>query len=142
MYTWKVKGVTYNIRFTYGILYNSDLLDVLTSTKQPESLGEAVKSSMAQLPELLLAGLQKYHATEFSYSNDEEKKVLVNKIWDMIDDYEDESTEENPQNGATLLEDLTKELEKNGFLARLLTMAENANTKDMKKAATKRGKTE
>ena len=142
MYTWKVKGVTYNIRFTYGILYNSDLLDVLTSTKQPESLGEAVKSSMAQLPELLLAGLQKYHATEFSYSNDEEKKVLVNKIWDMIDDYEDEATEENPQNGATLLEDLTKELEKNGFLARLLTMAENANTKDMKKAATKRGKTE
>lgn len=142
MYTWKVKGVTYNIRFTYGILYNSDLLDVLTSTKHPESFGEAVKSSMAQLPELLLAGLQKYHATEFSYSNHEEKKVLVNKIWDMIDDYEDESTEENPQNGATLLEDLTKELEKNGFLARLLTMAENANTKDMKKAATKRGKTE
>lgn len=142
MYTWKVKGVTYNIRFTYGILYNSDLLDVLTSTKQPESLGEAVKSSMAQLPELLLAGLQKYHATEFSYSNDEEKKVLVNKIWDMIDDYEDEATEENPQNGATLLEDLTKELEKNGFLAKILAMAENANTKDMKKAATKRGKTE
>lgn len=36
-----------------------------------------------------------------------------------MDDYEDESTDENPQNGYVLFEKLQKELFKNGFLSAL-----------------------
>lgn len=68
--------------------------------------------------ELLLAGLQKKQP-DFRYETEAEKKEALNKVYDLMDDYEDESTDENPQNGYVLFEKLQKELFKNGFLSAL-----------------------
>ena len=87
------------------------------------------------LPELLLAGLQKNHKDEFGYESDSEKKAVLDKVCDLLDDYEDEGTEENPKSGFDLYQLLDKELEKNGFLSGLLNAVAEAQA--VEKNATK-----
>ena len=76
--------------------------------------------------ELLLVGLQKYHSDEFGYNNADEKQTRIDMMLDLLDDYEEESTEEHEQSAATLLSDLQNELEKNGFLSTIAKMGEEA----------------
>ena len=87
------------------------------------------KDMIAMLPELILAGLQRKHKDEFGYETEEEKKVAYEKVCDLLDDYEDESTEENPKNGYILFEKASKELEQNGFLSGIMNAMEKAERK-------------
>ena len=45
-------------------------------------------------------------------------------MFDLFDDYEDESTEEHPQSAFTLFSDLKDELENNGFLSAMAKAGE------------------
>ena len=122
MFSFSANGKTYKVKFGYGVLTQSDIL------AQVSSMGAInnPKDMIQMLPELILAGLQRKHKDEFGYETEEEKKAAYEKVCDLLDDYEDESTEENPQNGFTLFEKASKELEKNGFLSGMLKAMEEA----------------
>lgn len=113
----KIGEKEYKLRFGYGVLAKTDLL------KRAQTIGDTIKEDDAMpkmlrtLAELFLSGAQKYHKEEFSYDTEDEKEPQIDKIYDLLDDYEDESTEENPQSGFTLFDLMQEELMKNGFLS-------------------------
>lgn len=115
MFSFDVNGNSYKIQFGYGTLCETDVLD---------RLGDLGNSGLAEamqlLPEMLLAGLQKRHSDEFGYETEEEKKVAIHKVYDLLDAYEAEGTEEVPKSGFDLYENLNAELEKNGFLSGMI----------------------
>lgn len=137
MYKFHVGDKDYKVQFGYGVLYKSDLIDrVVKIGTEPDNQAEYIKNFIGLTAELLLEGLQKKHSDEFGYETDEERDEKVLKVCDLIDEYEDESevdekTGKKVHDGFTLFEDLTKELEKNGFLSKILgevqTMAANQN---------------
>ena len=126
MFSFSANGKTYKVKFGYGVLTQSDILS------QVSSMGKITnpKDMVAMLPELILAGLQRKHKDEFGYETEEEKKIAYEKVCDLLDDYEDESTEENPQNGFTLFEKASKEIEKNGFLSGMINAMEEAEAEE------------
>lgn len=126
MYVFKVNGNEYKVRFGYGVLSRSDLIDRVIKATAPDEgkdPAEAIKDMVGLTAELLLAGLQKRHSDEFGYETDSERDKAFALVCDLIDDYEDEATEEereeNLHNGFTLFNDLQDELAKNGFLSQL-----------------------
>ena len=126
MYEFKVNDKVYKVRYGYGVLYQSDLIDrVLTaSTGKADDAAGAIKNLIGLTGELLLAGLQKKHSDEFGYDPDSpsERKDMISKACDLIDDYEDEHRGVDDKNGFTLFNDLQKELENNGFLSQISRM--------------------
>ena len=130
MFSFAVKGKEYKIQFGYGTLCETDILDRLGK------LGNSgISEAMQLLPEMLLAGLQKRHSDEFGYETEEEKKTAIRKVYDLLDEYEDEGTEEAPKSGFDLYESLNTELEKNGFLSGMLNNLAKEQAKE--KNATK-----
>ena len=129
MYIFKIHGNEYKVRFTYKAICRGDILDKFTSATDFAGL-ETAKDMMNQIVtatvETLIAGLQKYHSDEFGYKDEKEYEALVEKLLDWLDDYEDESTEEEPKSALTLLNDLQGELEKNGFLSAMARSAAEA----------------
>lgn len=132
MYIFKVNGKEYKVRYSYRAVCEGDILDkVMNITNFDEATAKGVMGQLVNTTaELLLIGLQKYHSKEFGYKNDDEKQKRIDEMLDLFDDYEDESTEENPKSAATLLTDLQEELEKNGFLSAMMQMAQTANQLD------------
>lgn len=128
MYLFKIHGKEYKVRFTYRMICEGDLLDKVSAVGDFSELdAKGVINKLATTTaELLLAGLQKYHSDEFGYKCEEDRKALIDEVLDMFDDYEDESTEENPQSAFTLFRDLQGELERNGFLSAMMTAATEA----------------
>lgn len=126
MFSFTVSGKEYKVRFGYGVLCKTNLIDRVANLSNQKDEEHAFQNMMTTVAELLLAGLQKKHKNEFSYETDLEKKVVMEKVYDLMDDYEDESTEEHPQDGYTLFEMLQKELMANGFLSKITSKAENA----------------
>ena len=122
MFSFKVNDKEYKIKFGYEVLSQSD---ILTKTSNLGAVNDP-RTLVSLLPELLLAGLQKKHKEEFGYETEEEKKEAYRKVCDLLDKYEDESTEENPKSGFDLFQKMNKELEKNGFLSGILKMMEEA----------------
>lgn len=128
MYLFKIHGKEYKVRFTYRMICEGDLLDKVSAVGDFSELdAKGILSKLAiTTAELLLAGLQKYHSDEFGYKDEKDRKALIDEVIDMFDDYEDESTEENPQSAFTLFRDLQGELERNGFLSAMMTAATEA----------------
>lgn len=125
MFSFSVNDKTYKVKFGYGVLSQSDILTKVATMGNINN----PKDMIAMLPELILAGLQRKHKDEFGYETEEEKKVAYEKVCDLLDDYEDESTEENPKNGYILFEKASKELEQNGFLSGIMNAMEKAERK-------------
>ena len=123
MYLFKIHGKEYKVRFTYRMICEGDLLDKVSAISDFTDLdAKGVIGKLATTTaDLLLAGLQKYHSDEFGYKDENDRKALIDKILDMFDDYEDESTEEHPQSAFSLFTDLQGELEKNGFLSAMMS---------------------
>lgn len=130
MYKFSVGENTYTVRFTYGSLIKTDLIDRVIKASVPETddvdgfIG-FTKNMLGMTAELLLVGLQKYHADQFGYDTDEERDKRIMELLDLIDDYEDENyseDEEEKKDGFTLYNDLQRELEKNGFLSKMLAV--------------------
>ena len=119
MITLKVNNKEYKLAFGNGALLKTDILDRIQNSNK-----EGLKGAISLLPELLLVGLQKRHKDEFGWETESEKEVALDKIYDLLDEYENESTEDNPQDGFTLLQQMNDELGKNGFLSRIMKMAE------------------
>lgn len=122
MYEFRVNDRIYKIKFGYGVLYKTDLIDRVVNVGGgvSENPAGALKSVIGLTAELLLAGLQKKHGDEFGYESDSEKEAMILKVCDLIDDYEDEHTESDgtrSKSGYTLFNELQAELEKNGFLS-------------------------
>lgn len=129
MYIFKIHGNEYKVRFTYKAICRGDILDKFTAATDFAGL-ETAKDMMNQIVtatvDTLIAGLQKYHSDEFGYKDEKEYEALVERLLDWLDDYEDESTEEEPKSALTLLNDLQGELEKNGFLSAMARSAAEA----------------
>lgn len=119
MITLKVNNKEYKLVFGYGALLKTDILDRIQNSNK-----EGLKGAISLLPELLLVGLQKRHKDEFGWETESEKEVALDKIYDLLDEYESESTDDNPQDGFMLLQQMNDELGKNGFLSRIMKMAE------------------
>lgn len=128
MFSFSVNDKTYKVKFGYGVLTQSDILTQVSSMGAINNPKDMIK----MLPELILAGLQRKHKDEFGYETEEEKKAAYEKVCDLLDDYEDESTEENPQNGFILFEKASKELEKNGFLSGMVKAMEEKSEEEKK----------
>lgn len=120
MFSFDVNGKEYKVRFGYRALCGTDLIDRIVKTEKNSKDDSNFQEMLKLVAELLLAGLQKKQP-DFRYETEAEKKEALNKVYDLMDDYEDESTDENPQNGYVLFEKLQKELFKNGFLSALQT---------------------
>lgn len=133
MVTFAVNGKEYKVVFGYGLLTQSDVLDKVQEITSGQERN--LQKLISILPELLLAGLQKKHKDEFGYETESERTVAFQKVCDLLDDYEDEGTEENPKSGFDLYQLLDKELEKNGFLSGLLNAVAEAQA--VEKNATK-----
>ena len=128
MYEFKVGGNTYQVRFSYGVLYKTDIMDRVLSGSEnnKERPADTLKNLIGLTAELLLAGLQKRHKDEFGYETEEQRENQIIKVCDLIDDYEDEHTDDDgnrDKDGFTLFADLQGELEKNGFLSHITRMA-------------------
>ena len=129
MYEFRVNDKIYKVKYGYGVLYKSDLIDrVLTaSSGTADKMADVIKNVIGLTAELLLAGLQKRHSDEFGYDpeSESERNEMILKVCDLIDEYEDEHANdpvgegETPPNGFTLFNDLQSELEKNGFLSQM-----------------------
>lgn len=122
MITLKVNNKEYKLVFGYGSLLKTDILDRIQNSNK-----EGLKGAISLLPELLLVGLQKRHKDEFGWETESEKEVALDKIYDLLDEYESESTEDNPHDGFMLLQQMNDELGKNGFLSRITKMMEAEN---------------
>lgn len=133
MVTFNVNGKEYKVVFGYGVLSKTDILDKISEFASDKERN--IRKLISSLPELLLAGLQKKHKNEFGYESESEKEAALEKIYDLLDEYESEGTEENPQSGFDLYQILSTELEKNGFLSGLLNTVANAQAQE--KNATK-----
>lgn len=114
MVTFNVHGKEYKVVFGYGLLTKTDVLDKVQGITDGKE--RSLQKMISLLPELLLAGLQKKHKEEFGYESDSEKEAALDKVCDLLDDYEDEGTEENPKSGFDLYQLLDKELEKMVFI--------------------------
>lgn len=126
MYEFRVNDKIYKVRYGYGVLYKSNLIDRVfdASTGNAEKPADAIKNLIGLTAELLLAGLQKKHEDEFGYDPDDTVayNAMIKKVSNLIDDYEDEHANDDPDNkkdGFSLFNDLQAELEKNGFLSRI-----------------------
>ena len=128
MFSFSANGKTYKVKFGYGVLTQSDILTQVSSMGAINNPKDMIK----MLPELILVGLQKKHKDEFGYETEEEKKIAYDKVCDLLDDYEDESTEENHQNGFILFEKASQELEKNGFLSGMVKAMEEKSEEEKK----------
>lgn len=135
MFSFSANGKTYKVKFGYGVLTQSDILTQVSSMGAINNPKDMIK----MLPELILVGLQKKHKDEFGYETEEEKKIAYDKVCDLLDDYEDESTEENPHNGFTLFEKASQELEKNGFLSGMVKAMEEKSEEEKKLPKTPQG---
>lgn len=128
MFSFTVNGKEYKVKYGYRVLCNSDLIDKVTSIGQENN---GFKGAMKTVAELILAGLQKCHKDEFGYETESEEETALAKVYDLMDEYEEESTEENPHSGYTLFEKCNEELMKNGFLSQMRKNAEeNAKVQD------------
>lgn len=128
MFSFKVGEKEYKVKYGYRVLCETDLIDRVTSVG---SVDNSFKGAMKTIAELILAGLQKCHKDEFGYETESEEETALAKVYDLMDEYEEESTEENPQSGYTLFEKCNEELMKNGFLSEMTKRAaENAKEQD------------
>lgn len=119
MYTLKVKGKEYNIRYGNEAVIRSKIVKKIVTLQNAlkDADGAVVETIGNITAEILLVGLQKNHKDEFGYDYDDEesKQDALSKVYDLLDDIEDEEI-----SLTELRNDLESEMTKNGFLAELL----------------------
>lgn len=133
MFSFKVADKEYKVKFGYKVLCKTDVIDRFVGLDRNSDSEHSFKNLMSVVSELLLAGLQKYHSNEFGWSTEDEKDKAIDKVLDLLDTFEDEGTEENPQDGFTMFEKLQEELFKNGFLSKAMEIGKAEAAKKSKK---------
>ena len=125
-----------SIKYGYEVTAKSGILKKLIAVdemglgdkkddKEVDMAG-ALDAIMSILPELVLAGVQKFHKEEYGYNylTGEGKEEQLDKIYALLDDYFDTEDADFQE----LYGDLQKELLDNGFLASMFR-AEKAKSK-------------
>lgn len=118
MTTIKIGKKEFNIKYGYEATVKNGIIKKLVSLGEENGNMESIEKILLLLPELLLAGLQKYHADEygFEYKNSDQKEKQMAKVYALLDEYfdgEDGDVEK-------LFGDLQNELLENGFLSKIL----------------------
>ena len=118
MTTIKIGKKEFNIKYGYEATVKNGIIKKLVSLGEENGNMESIEKILLLLPELLLAGLQKYHADEygFDYKNADQKEKQMAKVYALLDEYfdgEDGDVEK-------LFGDLQNELLENGFLSKIL----------------------
>lgn len=123
MMTLKIKDKEYKVKFGYNSFCDTDLME-RTSTLLSVIRGAGaasdddvfgmgrIKDLFDCVRELLFVGFKKYNPVD-----------TVQEIGDLLDDYNDEGTEENPHGILDLFTLLTEELLNAGFLSDILNKA-------------------
>lgn len=111
MFEFSVKDKTYKIAYTYRTLAESTALDGDSKN--------TVSGRISEIAELLLTGMQVHHYGEFPCDTDSRKKKSLDKIFVLMEEYEEESTEDVPKNVFDLHKQMNDELLKKGFFAKL-----------------------
>ena len=116
----KVKENEYKVKFGYNSFCDTDLMDRTSNLiklfsgadaeddKDVIGLGK-IKELFVCVRDLLFVGFQKYNPVG-----------TVQEIGEILDDYREESTDENPKGLLELFTSLTKELMDEGFLGDML----------------------
>lgn len=130
-----VNNKEYKIRFGYRVLCESDLIDKITAVFSSENNKKEVRGILDTVAEVLLAGLQKYHSNEFGYNKIGYENAKA-KVYELMDDYEDESTEENPQDCYDLFQALQNELFENGFFKKIQKVSAETKAEKTRKIPT------
>ena len=103
------------IKYSYKATIKSGIISKLIALSDADD-SESVNGMLTLLPELLLAGLQKFHADEFGCDyTDVSKTEQLDKVYELMDDYFD-SDDGDIQN---LFDSLQGELLENGFLSKM-----------------------
>lgn len=118
MTTIKIGKKEFNIKYGYEATVKNGIIKKLVSLGEENGNMESIEKILLLLPDLLLAGLQKYHADEygFDYKNADQKEKQMAKVYALLDEYfdgEDGDVEK-------LFGDLQNELLENGFLSKIL----------------------
>ena len=111
MFKFNVGDKEYTVAFSYRELAKTDVMSRAQDIGNVDNFGALVES----LGEFLLVGLQKYHSKEFGFSTDEEKEKALDKVYDLLDEMDEEEL-----SVLDLFNDVSGELMKNRFLSELL----------------------
>lgn len=114
----------YKIQFGYKVVSKYGVVKKLMEIQGVFSDGDkdfadGIEAIMENTAELLLAGLQKHHSDTFGFDIEtgDGKKEAKDKVYDLLDSYF-ESDDADP---VSLIGDISEELEKNGFLSKMMT---------------------
>lgn len=132
MFVLKAKGNEYRVKFGYNSFCDTDLMDrteqLLNIFQSAEAESDEDATGLGVLKELfmcvrdlLYAGFQKYNPVE-----------TAQDIGDLLDDYHDEATEDDPHSILDLFTKLAEELMNEGFLQDVIQSA-NKDAKKSKK---------
>ena len=127
MMTMTVKGVEYKVKFGFNSFVDTDLMerteamikifDDKANKEDIYGMGR-IKEMFTVVRELLFVGMQKYNPME-----------SLEKVGELLDDYIDEGTEENPHDLLELFGNLSNELMNEGFLKGVMTAVEKTAKK-------------
>lgn len=133
MMTLKIKDKEYKVKFGYNSFCDTDLMErtstLLSVIRGADAVTDddvfgmgRIKDLFDCVRELLYVGFRKYNPVE-----------NAQVIGDLLDDYNDEGTEENPHGILDLFTQLTEELLNAGFLSDILTKAADQKPKISRK---------
>ena len=131
----KLNGKEYTVKFGYAPVVKNKIIPRLVGMEQQGEGLEVIDNMLEFLPEVLLVGLQKFHAGEFCFDFDdkEAKEKQLVKVYDLLDNYLDPENEEGGDL-QSLYNDLSAEMEKNSFLSKMLAKeVQTAKKKPIKK---------
>lgn len=129
MMTLNVKGTEYKVKFGYNSFCDTDLMertsDLLRLFQSANAENDKDVSGIGKIKELficvrdlLFVGFEKYNPVK-------NKREIGN----ILDDYNDEATEDDPRGIFELFKELTEELLSEGFLSDLMDKVEKVEVK-------------
>lgn len=131
----KLGKAQYSVYFGYEATVRSGIIKKLVgATRDTEDQYENIDKMMNLVPEMLLVGLQKFHAKEYGYNlkTEEGKDEALSKVFSLLDEY----FETEDADFENLLTSLQTELMENGFLAKMfkkeVEKAENQEKEEKK----------
>lgn len=124
--TLTVKGVDYKVKFGFNSFIDTDLMErtegmikIFDDEEHKEDLYGMgrIKEMFTVVRELLFVGFKKYNPID-----------SLTEVGDLLDDYMDEGTEEEPHDLLNLFGLLSHELMEEGFLKGVMNAMEKAKT--------------
>lgn len=127
MMTLTIKGVDYKVKFGFNSFVDTDLMerteamikifDDKANKEDVYGMGR-IKEMFSVVRELLFVGFKKYNPVE-----------TQEEIGNLLDDYMEEGTEENPHDLLELFGNLSHELMEEGFLKGVMNAVEKTAKK-------------